>query len=66
MAAHPSPTAVLDSTLDMLSSYRDLFFHGLDGEADGYPTSERSGLWGDDVEEVRSGAVMHAVNHVLK
>lgn len=45
-----------------MSGYKDLFAHGLDGDADG----TGKGGFGQETEDVRRAGVLHALNHVLK
>lgn len=52
----------MTSALSHLGSYRDLFVHSLDGEADG---SEKT-VNGSTKEAMRQAAMAHAMNHVLK
>jgi U3 small nucleolar RNA-associated protein 25 len=61
-AAHPSPSTTLSSSLDVFGQYKDFFVHGLDGDADG----SGAGGFGKQTEDVRSAAVLHALNHVMK
>lgn len=53
---------LLQTALSQLGTYRDLYLHSLDGEADG---SEKK-LHGEQKEAIRKAAVVHALNHVLK
>jgi U3 small nucleolar RNA-associated protein 25 len=64
--SHPSPSTILNTTLDLASSYKDLFLHGMDGEADGSSSKKGNALYGNEAEDVRSAIMMHAVNHVMK
>ncbi|KAJ9121655.1 hypothetical protein QFC22_002275 [Naganishia vaughanmartiniae] len=59
---HPTQSAVLSSTLDVVGQYKDVFLHGLDGDADG----TGAGGFGQETEDVRSAVAMHALNHVMK
>ncbi|GHJ87696.1 hypothetical protein NliqN6_4098 [Naganishia liquefaciens] len=61
-AEHPSPSQLLTSTLKIVGKYKDLFVHGLDGDADG----SGAGGFGKETEDVRSAVTMHALNHVMK
>ncbi|KAJ9106916.1 hypothetical protein QFC20_003925 [Naganishia adeliensis] len=61
-AQHPVQSALLSSTLDVLGQYKDLFVHGLDGDADG----TGAGGFGKETEDVRAAVTMHALNHVMK
>ncbi|KAJ9102456.1 hypothetical protein QFC21_002856 [Naganishia friedmannii] len=61
-AQHPTQSAVLSSTLDVVGQYKDMFLHGLDGDADG----TGAGGFGQETEDVRSAVAMHALNHVMK
>ncbi|OCF31541.1 U3 small nucleolar RNA-associated protein 25 [Kwoniella heveanensis BCC8398] len=57
-----SSSPLVSTSLAHLGTYKDFFFHSLDGEADG---SERQ-LLGEQKEAMRKAAVVHALNHVLK
>lgn len=61
-AQHPTQSALLSSTLRVVGQYKDLFVHGLDGDADG----TGAGGFGKETEDVRSAVTMHALNHVMK
>lgn len=53
---------LLSTALSQLGTYKDLYLHSLDGEADG---SERK-LFGEQKEAIRKASAVHALNHVLK
>jgi U3 small nucleolar RNA-associated protein 25 len=56
------PSTLTSSALAHVGSYRDLYLHSLDGEADG---SEKK-LYGESKEGMRKAIAVHALNHVLK
>ena len=56
------PSALTSSALSHVGSYRDLYLHSLDGEADG---AEKK-LYGESKEAMRKAVAVHALNHVLK
>jgi U3 small nucleolar RNA-associated protein 25 len=53
---------LVNAALSHLGSYKDLYVHSLDGEADG----TESKLYGEKKEAMRKAAAVHAMNHVLK
>lgn len=52
----------MHTALSHLGSYKDVYLHSLDGEADG---TERQ-MYGEQKEAMRKAAMVHAMNHVLK
>lgn len=54
--------ALVNTALAHLGTYKDLYVHSLDGEADGTETK----LFGEKKEAMRKAAMVHAMNHVLK
>jgi hypothetical protein len=56
---YPIPSPTQSSTLETLGSYKDIYLQGFEDEQGG-----RQGE--DEVERVRAGVMLHAVNHVLK
>ena len=56
------PSALTSSALSHVGSYRDMYLHSLDGEADG---SEKK-LYGESKEAMRKAVAVHTLNHVLK
>ncbi len=52
----------VSAALEHVGTYKDLYLHSLDGEADG---SEKK-LYGESKEAMRKAVVVHALNHVLK
>ncbi|KAK8854697.1 hypothetical protein IAR55_003436 [Kwoniella newhampshirensis] len=57
-----STSPLVSTSLAHLGTYKDLYLHSLDGEADGSETQ----LLGEQKEAMRSAATVHALNHVLK
>ena len=53
---------LLSQAVSHLGSYKDLYLHSMDDEADG---SEKV-LFGDQKEAMRKAITVHALNHVLK
>jgi U3 small nucleolar RNA-associated protein 25 len=53
---------LFSTALSQLGTYKDIYLHSLDGEAEG---AERK-LFGEQKEAMRKAAVVHALNHVLK
>ena len=52
----------MHTALSHLGSYKDMYLHSLDGEAEG---TERL-MYGEQKEAMRKAAMVHAMNHVLK
>lgn len=52
----------MHTALSHLGSYKDMYLHSLDGEAEG---TERQ-MYGEQKEAMRKAAMVHAMNHVLK
>ncbi|KAI9637456.1 uncharacterized protein MKK02DRAFT_23689 [Dioszegia hungarica] len=53
---------LFSTALSQLGTYKDIYLHSLDGEAEG---TEKK-LFGEQKEAMRKAAVVHALNHVLK
>lgn len=61
-SAKGSSSAKVATALAHVGSYKDIYLHSMDGEADG---SEKK-LFGESKEAMRKAVVVHALNHVLK
>ncbi|WWC71472.1 uncharacterized protein I206_105430 [Kwoniella pini CBS 10737] len=62
LKASASTNPLLSTSLSHLGTYKDLYLHSLDGEADGAETQ----VLGKHKEAMRQAAIIHALNHVMK
>jgi U3 small nucleolar RNA-associated protein 25 len=53
---------LVNTALSHLGTYKDVYLHSLDHEADG---TEKK-LYGEQKEAMRKATAVHAMNHVLK
>ncbi|RXK42415.1 U3 small nucleolar RNA-associated protein 25 [Tremella mesenterica] len=56
------PVPLVSTSLSHLGTYKDFYFHSLDGEVDGSETK----LLGEQKESLRQAIMVHTFNHVLK
>ena len=58
----PALTPRVSTSFSHLGTYKDLYLHSLDGEADGM----EKGVYGETKEGMRKAIMIHALNHVFK